>query len=90
MFARLERIEFNMASTGRMTCSKGPSDGVSLPLYSRPRNSVYTETGKQEGMTGEPEWSQNLDRPFVYLYNSEFPHSGAARTFSTECAVTVQ
>ena len=43
-----------MASTGRMTCSKGPSDGVSLPLYSRPRNSVYTETGKQEGMTGEP------------------------------------
>ena len=43
-----------MASTGRMTCSKGPSDGVSLPPYSRPRNSVYTETGKQEGMTGEP------------------------------------
>ena len=36
------------------------------------------------------ERSQNLDRPFVYLYNSEFPHSGAARTFSTECAVTVQ
>ena len=28
--------------------------------------------------------------PFIYLYNSEFPHSGAARTFSTECAVTVQ
>ena len=43
-----------MASTGRMTRSKGPSDGVSLPPYSRPRKSVYTETGKQEGMTGEP------------------------------------
>ena len=54
MFARLERVEFNMASTGRMTHSRGPSDGVSLPPYSRPRNSVYTETGKQEGMTGEP------------------------------------
>ena len=54
MFARLERTEFNMASTDRMTCSKGPSDGVSLPPYSRLRNSVYTETGKQEGMTGEP------------------------------------
>ena len=38
----------------------------------------------------EGERSQNLDRPFVYLYNSEFPHWGAARTFSTECAVTVQ
>ena len=36
------------------------------------------------------ERSQNLDGPFVYLYNSEFPHSGAARTFSTQCAVTVQ
>ena len=43
-----------MATTGRMTRSKEPSDGVSLPPYSRPRNSVYTGTGKQEGMTGEP------------------------------------
>ena len=43
-----------MASTGRMTRSKGPSDGVSLPPYSRLRKNVYTETGKQEGMTGEP------------------------------------
>ena len=62
MFARLERIEFNMASTGRMTCSKGPSDGVSLPPYSRPRNSVYTETGKQEGMTGEPGHQADIHR----------------------------
>ena len=50
----LEHIEFNMASTGRMTRSKGPSDGVSLPPYSRLRKNVYTETGKQEGMTAEP------------------------------------
>ena len=55
MFARLEHIAFNMASTGSMTRSKEPSDGVSLPLYSRLRKSVYTETGKQEGMTGEPD-----------------------------------
>ena len=51
-----------MASTGRMTCSKGPSDGVSLPLYSRPRNSVYTETGKQKGMTSEPGHQANVHR----------------------------
>ena len=51
-----------MASTGRMTHSKGPSDGVSLPLYSRPRNSVYTETGKQEGMTGEPGCQADVHR----------------------------
>ena len=31
-----------------------------------------------------------LTVPFVHLCNSEFPHSGAARTFSTECVVTVQ
>ena len=43
-----------MASNGRMTRSKGPSDGVLLPPYLRLRKSVYTETGKQEGMTAEP------------------------------------
>ena len=37
-----------------MTRSKGPSDGVLLPLYSRPRKNVCTETGKQESMTNEP------------------------------------
>ena len=51
-----------MASTGRMTHTKGPSDGVSLPLYSRPRNSVYTETGKQEGLTGEPRRQADVHR----------------------------
>ena len=54
MFARLEHIEYNMASNGRMTRSKGPADGVLLPPYSRLRKNVYTETGKQESMTGEP------------------------------------
>ena len=43
-----------MASNGRKTRSKGPSDGVSLPPYSRPRKNVCTETGKQESMTNEP------------------------------------
>ena len=43
-----------MASNDRKTCSKGPSDGVSLPPYSRPRKNVCTETGQQEGMTNEP------------------------------------
>ena len=43
-----------MASNGRKTRSKGPSDSVSLPPYSRPRKNVCTETGKQESMTNEP------------------------------------
>ena len=54
VFARLECIEYNMASNGRMTRSKGPSGGVSLPPYSRLRKNVCTETGKQESMTDEP------------------------------------
>ena len=62
MFARLERVEFNMASTGRMTRSNGPSDGMWLPPYSRPRNSVYNETGKQEGLTGEPGHQADVHR----------------------------
>ena len=87
MFARLERIEFNMASTGRMTHSKGPSDSVSLPPYSRLRKSVYTETGKQEGMTGEPgcqanghsqlqdaaEWASPFARPSSWAGISTMP-----------------
>ena len=66
-----------MASNGRMTRSKGPSDGVSLAPYSRLRKNVYTETGKQESMTGEPrrqidghsqlqdaaEWASPFTRP---------------------------
>ena len=54
VFARLECIEYNMASNGRMTCSKGPSDSVLLPPYSRLRKNACTETGRQESMTDEP------------------------------------
>ena len=43
-----------MASNGRRTRSKEPSDSASLPPYSRPRKNACTETGKQESMTNEP------------------------------------
>ena len=96
MFARLECVELNMASTGRMTHSKGPSDGASLPPYSRPRNSVYTETGKQEGMTGEPrhqadvhrqpqdaaEWASPFARPSSQASTSATP-ANATQTSSS-------
>ena len=64
-----------MASNGRMTRSKGPSDGVSLPPYSRLRKNVCTETGQQEIMTDEcqadghsqpqdaAEWASPFARP---------------------------
>ena len=60
-----------------MTRSKGPSDGVSFPPYSRLRKNACTETGKQESMTDEPrcqadghsqlqnaaEWASPFTRP---------------------------
>ena len=76
-----------MASNGRMTCSKGPSDGVSLPPYSRLRKNVCTETGKQESMTDEPrrqanghsqlqdaaEWPSPFARPSSWAGTSTMP-----------------
>ena len=76
-----------MASNGRKTRSKGPSDGVSLPPYSRPRKNVCTETGKQESMTNEPrhqadehsqpqdaaEWASPFARPSSWAGASTTP-----------------
>ena len=70
-----------------MTHSKGPSDGVSLPPYSRLRKNVYTETGKPESMTGEPrcqtdghslwqdatEWASPFARPSSRAGTSTMP-----------------
>ena len=40
-----------MSSNSRITCSKGPSDGVSLPPYTRQRKDANTDTDKAESMT---------------------------------------
>ena len=85
-----------MASNGRKTRSKGPSDGVSLPPYSRPRKNVCTETGKQESMTNEPrhqvdghsqlqdaaEWASPFARPSSWAGASTTP-ANATRIPST-------
>ena len=82
-----------MASNGRMTRSKGPSDGVSLPPYSRLRKNVCTETGKQESITDEPrcqadghsqlqdaaEWASPFARPSSWAGASTTP-TNATRT----------
>ena len=76
-----------MASNGRKTRSKGPSDSVSLPPYSRPRKNVCTETGKQESMTNEhrhqadehsqpqdaAEWASPFARPSSQAGTSTMP-----------------
>ena len=39
-----------MSSNSRITCSKGPSDGMSLPLYSRPRKDTNTKADNTRSM----------------------------------------
>ena len=39
-----------MSSNGRITCSKGPADGVSLPPITRPKKSTNTEAETEKSM----------------------------------------
>ena len=39
-----------MSSNGRITHSKGPSDGTSLPPYTRPRKDASTKAGNAGSM----------------------------------------
>ena len=40
-----------MSSNGRITCSKGPADGVSLPPITRPKKGTNTEAKTEKSMT---------------------------------------
>ena len=40
-----------MSSNGRITCSKGPADGVSLPPITRPKKGTNTEAETEKSMT---------------------------------------
>ena len=39
-----------MSSNSRITCSKGPSDGTSLPPYTRPRKDTNAKADNTESM----------------------------------------
>ena len=39
-----------MSSNGRITCSKGPADGVSLPPITRPKKDTNTEAETEKSM----------------------------------------
>ena len=39
-----------MSSNGRITCSKGPADGVSLPPITRPKKNTNTEAETEKSM----------------------------------------
>ena len=63
-----------MSSNSRITCSKGPSDGTSLPPYTRPRKDTNTKADNTGSMTS-PTQQQTACDPL----NSTVGHSPFAR-----------
>ena len=72
-----------MSSNSRITCSKGPSDGTSLPLYTRPRKDASKKAGNA-GNLQPPTQQQTVCDPL----NSTVGHSPFARPGSRAGAST--
>ena len=72
-----------MSSNSRITCSKGPSDGTSLPPYTRPRKDTNTKADNTESMMA-PTQQQTACDPL----NSTVGHSPFARPGSWAGAST--
>ena len=63
-----------MSSNSRITCSKGPSDGTSLPLYTRPRKDTNTKADNAESLLSSTQQQTACDQ-----LNSSVSHSPFAR-----------
>ena len=63
-----------MSSNSRITCSKGPSDGMSLPPYTRPRKDTNTKADNTESMMAPTQQQTACDQ-----LNSTVGHSPVAR-----------
>ena len=74
-----------MSSNNRITCSKGPSDGKSLPRYTRPRKDTYTKADNTGSMSAPAQ--QQAEGPGDQL-NSTVGHSPFARPGSRAGAST--
>ena len=72
-----------MSSNSRITCSKGPLDGTSLPPYTRPRKDTNTKAGNAESMTAPTQQQTVCDQ-----LNSRVGHSLFARPGSRAGAST--
>ena len=74
-----------MSSNGRITCSKGPSDGMSLPPNTRPRKDANMKTENTGSMSAQAQ--QQAEGPGDQL-NSMVGHSPFARPGSWAGAST--
>ena len=73
-----------MSSNSRITCSKGPSDGTSLPPYTRWRKDMNTKADNAESLPSSTQQQTACDR-----LNSMVSHSPFARPGSRAGASTV-
>ena len=73
-----------MSSNSRITCSKGLSDGTSLPPYTRPRKDMNTKADNTESMVAPTQQQTAYDQ-----LNSTVGHSPFARPGSWAGASTV-
>ena len=73
-----------MSSNSRITCSKGLSDSISLPLYTGPRKDTNTKADNTESMTAPTQQQTACDQ-----LNSTVGHSPFARPGSWAGASTV-
>ena len=51
-----------MSSNGRITCSKRPADGVSLPPIMRPKKGTNTEAETKKSMTTQHQADKQSDQ----------------------------
>ena len=66
-----------MSSNSRITRSKGPSDGTSLPLYTRPRKYTNTKADNTESMTAPTQQQTACDQLNSMVGHSLFARPGS-------------
>ena len=72
-----------MSSNSRITRSKGPSDGTSLPPYTRPRKDTNTKAGNTESMTAPSQQQTACDQLNSMVGLSSFARPGSRAGAST-------
>ena len=72
-----------MSSNSRITCSKGPSDGRSLPPYARPRKDTNTKADSTGSMTALTQLQTACDQLNNTVGHSPFARLGSQAGAST-------
>ena len=72
-----------MSSNSRITCSKEPSDGTSLPPYTRPRKDTNTKADNTESMTAPTQQQTAHDQLNSTVSQSLFEGPGSRAGAST-------